>query len=73
MTKVKVIELVGQKLDPKAKYIFVINQLALTGEDIDCLYDDLNELILGNYAIVFTAVPVEETMKVYEVLPRKAN
>lgn len=69
-TKVKVIEVVGQKLDPNAKYIFMVHQAAMSEQELGYLADALTHLIGPKFVIGFTNIPVNESMKVFEVAPK---
>lgn len=73
MSKVKVIEIVGQKLDPKAKYLFLINKAAMPSSDIGVMARELDRIIGSNFTIALTDMPVEETMKVFEVMPKESK
>lgn len=66
--KVKVIELVGQKLDPKAKYIFVYDWRFFTREYIQRIEMGLKKLI-GNNFLLMGAEDPQTALKVYEILP----
>lgn len=65
--KVKVIELVGSKLDPKAKYMFVINTLTMTREDIWHLRGEIENLIGDKFVMVAVKGSPEDAIKVYEI------
>lgn len=66
MTKVKVVEVVGQKLDPKAKYIITIHPL-----HYGSLWKPLQKELLRLIGPNFTLLPIERDMlHVYEVMPK---
>lgn len=66
-TKVKVIELEGQKLDPKAKYIFVVNLNLVILEEMRELYESLGNLIGDKFVITHVHGNPSEALKIYEV------
>lgn len=69
MSKVKVIELSGQKLDPNAKYLFLIDRAAMPIEMFQTLTDRLIGLIGDNFVIGATHGDPNKTTKAYEFAP----
>lgn len=65
--KAKVIELVGQKLDPNAKYLILYHAASINPDTLIILYEELSRLIGENR---FVLAPIKgnpnESTKIYE-------
>jgi hypothetical protein len=72
--KAKVIEIVGQKLDPDAKYLIMIDETAIDQESLSYVYDDLRDLIGNNFVMMTTkGIPPAQAAKVFEFMPSEAK
>ena len=71
--KVKVIEVTGQKLDPKAKYLLAFDETIIPRADIRLACNRLRELVGDNFTALGVRGDPHGAVAVFEVVPKKGK
>lgn len=70
--QVKVVELIGHKLDPNAKYLFVLDERAFHPDNLELVHRRLADLIGHNFVFAFTnGIAPRDALVVHEIMPEE--